>query len=236
LPGSPAINAGANPWTLATDQRGFPRVVGAAADIGAFEVQTPPVVQSVVVNDGAAQRSEVRRLTVRFSGPVAFAGGDGNAAAAFKLTGTGPTGATGNVTLAATVTTVVQGRTVVSLTFSGPFTEANTSAGASPSLIDGVYTLTINSDSVTGAGRLALDGDANSTPGGDCTLSTHRLFGDGDGDLLDLGPLIGSLFGVRGQAGPPVYNPAFDFAADGDVDLLDLGQFVQRLFTSGYTP
>ena len=39
-PGSPAIDAGSNPNGLVTDQRGqeFPRVVGAAADIGAFEV------------------------------------------------------------------------------------------------------------------------------------------------------------------------------------------------------
>jgi hypothetical protein len=39
LAGSPAIDAGGNPLALATDQRGagFPRVVGAAADIGAYE-------------------------------------------------------------------------------------------------------------------------------------------------------------------------------------------------------
>lgn len=37
LPGSPAINAGSNPAALATDQRGAARVVGAAADMGAFE-------------------------------------------------------------------------------------------------------------------------------------------------------------------------------------------------------
>ncbi len=36
LPGSPAINAGAA-TSLATDQRGFPRVLGAAQDIGAVE-------------------------------------------------------------------------------------------------------------------------------------------------------------------------------------------------------
>jgi YVTN family beta-propeller protein len=34
---SPAIDAGANPLALPTDQRGFARVVGAAADIGAYE-------------------------------------------------------------------------------------------------------------------------------------------------------------------------------------------------------
>jgi VCBS repeat-containing protein len=44
LPGSPAIDAGSNPDSLTTDQRGtgFARVVGTAADIGAFEVQPAP--------------------------------------------------------------------------------------------------------------------------------------------------------------------------------------------------
>ena len=39
LLGSPALDAGSNPLNLTTDQRGsgFPRVLGAAADIGAFE-------------------------------------------------------------------------------------------------------------------------------------------------------------------------------------------------------
>jgi len=44
--GSPAIDAGNNIAALATDQRGagFPRVLGAAADIGAFEGVVAPVV------------------------------------------------------------------------------------------------------------------------------------------------------------------------------------------------
>jgi hypothetical protein len=39
LPGSPAIDTGNNSANLSTDQRnsGFPRVIGAAPDIGAFE-------------------------------------------------------------------------------------------------------------------------------------------------------------------------------------------------------
>jgi len=42
--GSPAVDAGANPSSLASDQRGagFPRVLGAAADIGAFEGSLAP--------------------------------------------------------------------------------------------------------------------------------------------------------------------------------------------------
>jgi CSLREA domain-containing protein len=39
LPGSPAIDAGDNSSAPATDQRGFPRIVGSAIDIGAFELQ-----------------------------------------------------------------------------------------------------------------------------------------------------------------------------------------------------
>ena len=45
LAGSAAIDRGANPLALATDQRGagFARVAGAAADIGAFEAQPPAI-------------------------------------------------------------------------------------------------------------------------------------------------------------------------------------------------
>lgn len=44
MEGSPAINAGANPLNLVYDQRGpdFPRVVGAAPDIGAYESPFDP--------------------------------------------------------------------------------------------------------------------------------------------------------------------------------------------------
>ena len=52
LAGSPAINAGSNPLALTTDQRGatFARVVGAAADMGAYEFVpgVTPTFQSAV--------------------------------------------------------------------------------------------------------------------------------------------------------------------------------------------
>jgi hypothetical protein len=41
LPGSPALNHGANPYGLATDQRGQPRLRDGQADIGAYEFQVP---------------------------------------------------------------------------------------------------------------------------------------------------------------------------------------------------
>jgi hypothetical protein len=58
LPNSPAINAGDShaPGLPATDQRGFPRIVGSAVDIGAFEFGAEPGVsrdgtQLVIIGD-----------------------------------------------------------------------------------------------------------------------------------------------------------------------------------------
>lgn len=52
--GSPAIDAGSNPHTLSFDQRGtgFARVYGAAADIGAYELQQPVVVADQIFTNG----------------------------------------------------------------------------------------------------------------------------------------------------------------------------------------
>ena len=86
-----------------------------APDIGAYEYN-PITIAGVQVNDGSAQRSEVRSLTVTFSGAVSFAGGNANAAAAFQLTHL-QTG--NNVALSAAVSTNSQGQTVVTLSFSG---------------------------------------------------------------------------------------------------------------------
>jgi hypothetical protein len=54
--GSPAIDAGSNDGELEFDQRGpdFVRVFGAAADIGAFEVQ-PAAPPDVIFADGFDQ-------------------------------------------------------------------------------------------------------------------------------------------------------------------------------------
>ncbi|WNZ24950.1 DUF4347 domain-containing protein [Leptolyngbya sp. NK1-12] len=59
---SPAINRGSNPDGLTTDQRGFTRIVGGTADIGAFEsgatvANTPPTttgIANVTVNEDAS--------------------------------------------------------------------------------------------------------------------------------------------------------------------------------------
>ena len=88
-PGSPAIDAGTNTGAPTTDRDGVPRPFDgnndgtATTDMGAYEYQGVRVA-GVQVNDGSAQRSEVRSIQITFSAPVTFA--NGNAAAAFQLT------------------------------------------------------------------------------------------------------------------------------------------------------
>jgi CSLREA domain-containing protein len=91
LPGSPAIDRGANPLNLATDQRGFPfvRVFGAAPDVGAFEAQPLPTL----VVTGAADRLDTTldptNLTLRDAVALADAnrGGDSTITFAANLSG-----------------------------------------------------------------------------------------------------------------------------------------------------
>ncbi len=52
LPGSPAIDAGNTSLAPATDQRGFPRPTGLAADIGAFEYN--PMVPTITISRSGA--------------------------------------------------------------------------------------------------------------------------------------------------------------------------------------
>jgi autotransporter-associated beta strand protein len=112
----------------------------------------PPAVAAVQLNDSG---SGVQSMTVTFSTAVSFAGG--NAAAAFRLTNV-DTGAA--VTLSAVISTDSQGRTVVTLTFSGDETN---SLGA---LLSGRYALTVIGSAVTGANGVALDGTGTGTGNG----------------------------------------------------------------------
>ena len=197
----------------------------------------PPTIAAIAVNDGADQRSEVRSITVTFSGPVMFAAD--NAAAAFQLTHLSD----GNpVGLAAAVSADTLGRTVVRLTFAGaeidPLSLLN---GSKASLADGRYQLTILGGSVIGAGGLALDGAANGTPGGNYVSPTdtlgggsgelhlYRLFGDANGDgvidQLDLGQVRRAL---NTNIGDPFYLSFLDADNSGNIDHVDLGQFRTR--------
>lgn len=208
---SPAYNAGTNPASLTTDQRGGAnvRVFGAAPDMGAYEAQYAPAkVASIVVNDNSAQRSMVRSMTVTFDSLVTL---PINQADAFSLACTFPT--SGSVVL--NVDTSLSGATTVAkLTFqSGPLTNYS-------SLADGLYTLTVLGAQVFGPGGLSLDGDGNGTLGGNAVLNTHRLFGDVDGDRSVSGADFNQFRTSFGGT-----NSAFDFDDDGAVAASDFSRF-----------
>jgi len=70
LPGSPAIDAGDTALAPATDQRGFPRPVGPAADIGAYEF-SPPVMASLLPSQTTETGTTVD-LRAPVSGPALY--------------------------------------------------------------------------------------------------------------------------------------------------------------------
>jgi hypothetical protein len=200
----------------------------------------PPTVAPLSANDGAQQRSQVTSLTVTFSGPVTFAG---DPSAAFRLSRTGPSGPTGNVTLAVDLSGSTATQTIARLTFSGTLTET---VGSVNSLIDGIYSLTIFNGQVRDGTGQALDGNGNGVAGDDYTSPSDsaagtgpklfRLFGDADGngvvDLVDLGQFRSSF---NAGAGNPAYLSYLDADGNGVVDLVDLGQLRNR-FNSNLFP
>jgi hypothetical protein len=170
-----------------------------------------PQVQSVVVNDGSAQRSMVNSLTVTFSTVVHLDPG------AFELVRQ-----EGGVIQLDVSESVVDGHSVDTLTFSG----AGIVGG---SLADGHYTLTIHGGLVHDGFGQALDGAGTGVGGSDRVDTFFRLFGDADGDgHVDLGDLR-SFFSTLGKrAGDPGYLWYFDYDGDGRVDLGDLLQVLRR--------
>jgi photosystem II stability/assembly factor-like uncharacterized protein len=177
-----------------------------------LDLSPAPTVESVVVNDGSAQRSMVTSLTVTFSTVVRLDPG------AFELVRQG-----GGVIDVQITEAVAHGHSVDTLTFVG----AGIIGG---SLADGHYTLTIHGDRVHDRfGQVALDGAGTGVEGSDRTDNFSRLFGDSDGaghvGLRDLLRFAGTL-GKR--AGDPGYLAYFDYDGDGGVDFGDLFQLLRR--------
>jgi hypothetical protein len=171
----------------------------------------PVAVESVVLNDGSAQRSMVNSITVTFSGAAVL---DPEAIELRKQDG--------SLVDARVSVSVADGKTVAVLTFAG----AEFIGG---SLADGQYVLTIRSDRVHDRWGRELDGDGDGVSGGDRVDRFARLFGDSDGDGHVDGSdrdLFRSAFGT--SAADADYLWYFDFDGDGDVDGHDNGQFNRR--------
>jgi hypothetical protein len=188
-------------------------------------------VGGIQVNDGNIQRSEVDSLTVTFSGPVTFAGGNANAAAAFQLKHLTDGN---NVILSAVVSTNGSGQTVVTLTFSGAETDPISSMnGRSPSLADGRYSLTVLSADVTGSGGLSLNNGSNYVSPTDTYLGNglhlYRLFGDANGDGVVDATDVGQLKSTYNRnSSDPLYLWYLDADGGGAVDAAAVSQFKLR--------
>jgi arylsulfate sulfotransferase len=171
----------------------------------------PATVESVVVNDGSAQRSMVNSVTVTFNGAVVLDPG------AIELRRQDGSLVDAQVRIA-----LVGGKTVAVLIFSG-------SEFVGGSLTDGSYTLTVLADRVHDRWGRALDGDGDGAAGGDRADGFARLFGDADGDgdvdQRDREAFRAALGTTAADAG---YLWYFDFDGDGDVGGLDNGQFNRR--------
>ncbi len=171
----------------------------------------PRTVESVVLNDGSAQRSMVNSLTVTFGGAAVLDPG------AIELRRQD-----GSLVDAHFSISLLGGKTVAVLTFAG--TEF-----VGGSLADGSYTLIVRADRVHDRWGRELDGDGNGVSGGDRVDGFARLFGDTDGDHdvdhADLDVMLSSFRKSRGDVG---FLWFLDYDGDGDVDGLDMAQFNQR--------
>jgi hypothetical protein len=181
----------------------------------------PAQVQSVVVNDGSAQRSMVTSITVTFSMQVDIAPG------AFTLAQTNA-GSTSDVSGLLHVSTALtgDGRTVATLTFAGRGILGD-------SLADGRYALTIHSNLVTDHQLGApLDGDSNGLVGGDRVDHFFRLFGDTNGDgKVDNVDRTAFLVAYRSRRNMANYRGYLDINGDGVIDSIDYYQFLMRYGT-----
>jgi hypothetical protein len=170
-----------------------------------------PEVQSVMVNDGSAQRSMVASLTVTFSTIVSLDPG------AFELVRQ-----EGGVIQLQVAQAVVDGHSVDTLTFVG----AGILGG---SLADGHYTLIIHGGLVHDGFGQALDGAGTGVAGSDRVDTFFRLFGDANGDgVVDEQDRALFRAAFKTTVGDAGYLWYFDFDGDGVIDGRDNGEFNRR--------
>jgi hypothetical protein len=122
-----------------------------------INVNDLPEVESVLINNGAAQRSNVRTIKVIFDHMVNF---DGPVENAFEVRKRGTGGAA--VTTEAFVSIdPVNRKTYVTLAFKGSFVESN------GSLVDGNYDLIVRSEQIIVVDTtMQIDGDRDGANGG----------------------------------------------------------------------
>ena len=167
----------------------------------------PQVSGPIVINDGSAQRSMVRSITVNFDSAIVFQTG------AFDLRTAG--GQLINVATSVAPGTVTN---QVVLTFPGQL---------GGSLLDGNYRLTLIGGLIFDVAGNTLDGDANGSAGGNRVDDFFRFFGDYDGDG-DVDRRDYAFFQRAYKDPGNFYDNAFDVDTDGDIDRRDYAFFQQN--------
>lgn len=180
---------------------------------------TAPTVESVLINDGESQRSNVERVTITFDSQV---DAPPSAFSVVNLMGDVP------VDLAVS-SSVINNKTVAVLSFM-PGASVASRINGMHSLRDGNYELVIDAAQITQAGVQMID---------DFTFGNHqadgffRYFGDTDGDG-DVDARDFSRFGLTFLQDPnhPDFLAALDGDGDNDVDGRDYSRFRQRFHRS----
>lgn len=167
-------------------------------DLAAATPPTPspaPKVTGTVVNDGSAQRSMVKSLTVTFDTAVTV-----------DPAGVRIINVRGDATQFSTQSAVVNGKTVLTFTFPN---------GIGGSVADGRWTLRINA----GAVRSVVGGTAMAA---NHSFTFTRVYGDTSGDgIYDRSTrlVVRALLGQ--QVGDPGYRWDLDVNGDGRIDAAD---------------
>jgi hypothetical protein len=220
---SPCKDKGSNPSNALYESRGpgLARTVGAAPDIGAFEIQPPPQV-SLQLNDGSIQRSRVTQFVITFNHlDITTTSGIKNACQLKRVSD--------NAVVTIALGGTGSGSTPTSLSYAFHFTAGPLNNGA---LADGVYELIVFGMQIADETGQHLDGNGDGIGGDDYVSPTmkgdpnriFRLFGDADGsgqiDLRDFAQFRGAF--------SHNYNSIFDFDGSGTVDMQDFTQFQSR--------
>ena len=181
-------------------------IVGSVIGSAAYTVwPAAPTSVSFQVNDGSAQRSMIKSLTLAFDKPVTLRTGAINLALR--------TGTTSFATSIANPS--ADGRTYV-LAFSGTGIVAG-------SLMDGIFDLTVSAS-------LVVDANGQTLSGGSRTYIFRRLFGDVTGNgTVDMADNRHMTIALGSTSGSNAYRWYLDYNGDGKIDMADNRQYIARM-------
>jgi predicted outer membrane repeat protein len=211
LAGSPLVNAGSNaltPGVLNTDQRGagFPRVFGAAVDIGAFELQTAPA--PTILQREFLFETAPHRIRLTFSQNVGASLG------------------TDDVVLRDQTHAVILPASTLSLSYDPSTNRATFTVASFPSgvLPDARYRLTIQAAGITNSSGVPLAANE--------LFDFHALAGDANRDQtvnFDDLLIVAQNYGMTGRT---FSQGNFNYDSGGAVGFDDLLLLAQRYGTN----